>query len=166
VGTDIRSFAEVRGDDGTWSLVGDVFPRDDSDDGDGVPRKSPEPFDWRDYGLFGWLADVRNYSAIKPIHAAKGVPEDLSPELDDPTDNHNYYGHSWLTLAELQVPDYEAEINDRRIEPGADHEETGPPEAGEKMTLREFLGARYFQHLDMLATLGRPTDVRIVFWFH
>jgi hypothetical protein len=33
------------------------------------------------------------------------------------------------------------------------------------MPLRDFLGETYFERLDMLATLGEPWRVRVVFWF-
>lgn len=32
----------------------------------------------RDYGLFSWLADVRNYSNIPALGCEKGVPSDMS----------------------------------------------------------------------------------------
>ena len=51
MGADIHSFAEVR-KDGKWVIVNDV---------DFGTERWPtnSPFDWRGYGMFGFLADVR-----------------------------------------------------------------------------------------------------------
>jgi len=66
MGCDIHSHAERRNADGNWEYLADI-----------------RPFNWRNYGLFGWLADVRNYSAIKPIADGRGVPEDASATVHE-----------------------------------------------------------------------------------
>lgn len=131
MGADIHSFAEVR-KDGKWLRVEEpVF----DDYGD---KKTTEPFRWRSYAVFGFLADVRNYSHCTPISEPKGLPDDseyLNTPLDEPQ-NYSYYGYdngtaytnkgeiecdanyhsmSWLTLKELLDYDYEQKFWDRRI---------------------------------------------------
>ena len=45
------------------------------------------PFDWRSYWLYGWLADVRNYSDVKPIAPARGLPKDMKGYDDYTVEN-------------------------------------------------------------------------------
>lgn len=59
----------------------------------------------RNYALFSWLANVRNYSepAIRPIAEPRGLPDDVSGavrvEFDDlGADGHS---HSWLLASEI-----------------------------------------------------------------
>ena len=59
MGCDIHSHAE-RQENGRWDCL-DV-----------------EAFEDRDYGFFGWLAGVRNYSRLTPIAADRGAPADAS----------------------------------------------------------------------------------------
>jgi hypothetical protein len=152
MGTDIYSFAEVRRD-GRWQYAEGpiVTPIDEY-------HNPNRPFGWRSYIVFGFLADVRNYSDIPPIEPAstRGLPDDLSPEVrakhggDD-----QYYPESWLSLAELLAYDYDREFDDQR------------PFAGDpvRTTVRQRIGELFFQHLDDLGKLGPPDDVRVVFWF-
>ena len=39
-----------------------------------------EAFESRNYGFFGWLAGVRNYSGLVPIAADRWLPKDASAE--------------------------------------------------------------------------------------
>ena len=39
------------------------------------------PFDWRSYGMYGFLAGVRNYSAVQPISEPRGFPEDANSTI-------------------------------------------------------------------------------------
>jgi hypothetical protein len=57
MGTDIRTFAERRIADGTWQEI------------QGIDFLSN-----RVYGMFGFLANVRNYSAVPPITQPRGLP--------------------------------------------------------------------------------------------
>ena len=130
---------------------------------------TPEPFDWRSYERFGFLADVRNYSAVPPITAPRGFPEDASDEVRKDYEGFGLDAHtpSWLSVDELTAFDYEAEIEDRRcsrmmpagyISGG----ETCEPGEGKRMTLREFLGKGFFDDLESLKQAGAE---RVVFWF-
>ena len=102
------------------------------------------PYDQRDYALFAILADVRNgLDEFTPIAEPRGVPDDASPEYRAEVavwsgDGHS---HSWLTLKELQAYDW--------------HKTTCTGESGEFVE----------QVIPMLAELGAPDDVRIVFFF-
>jgi hypothetical protein len=152
MGCDIHSFAERKNAAGEWQWVPGL-----------------EPFGDRSYGTFGWLADVRNYSAIPPIAEQRGFPGDASPEVAEDYDAWGGDAHSpsWLTVAELLSFDYEAVCEDRRTTKqlgpnfwtGAATCEEGE---GARQTYREFLGARFFEDLRALQEAGAE---RIVFWF-
>lgn len=171
MGCDIHSFAEVR-KNGKWEKVGEVFPLDDWDKNYFKKDFGDRPINWRDYSLYGWLADVRNYSCVPAISQPRGIPDDVSPEVaqennDWADDGHS---HSWLSLAELLTVDYEQVFWDRRVTRqeapnfwnGAALANEGE---GKHITLREHLSEGYFRVLETLKTLGSPDDVRIVFWF-
>jgi len=75
-------------------------------------------YDGRNYDLFGMLADVRNgrgFAGIKtgegfkPISLPKGLPDDLSEELENDRDSIEdfYHSHSYLTVEELLAYDWE-----------------------------------------------------------
>lgn len=134
MGADIHSFAEVK-TNGKWVRVEE--PKFD-DYGD---TKTTEPFGWRSYAVFGFLADVRNYSCCEPICETKGLPNDseylnsispyaydrnpmngeVIPENEretvkkDVQEDGNYHSMSWLTLKELLDFDYEQKFWDRRV---------------------------------------------------
>ena len=57
----------------------------------------------RDYHLFSVLANVRNYSDMKPICNPRGLPEDVSDHTKKESDlwNGDGHSHSWFTLKEL-----------------------------------------------------------------
>ena len=153
MGADIHAYAEVLDSDGTWVL---------SDWEDDIHR---------DYGLFGFLADVRNYSHVPTISEPRGLPDDVTEsirtEYESSTD---WFSPSWLSLAELLAFDYGQMFWDRRVE-----KQTGPnswdgaalaePGEGEIISLREFLPAQFFTTLDELSAYGPPETVRLVFWF-
>lgn len=128
-----------------------------------------EAFEGRDYGFFGWLADVRNYSDLTPLAADRGFPADASAEAAKHYDDWSGDAHSasWVSVAELLAVDYDQAIEDRRTT-----KQLGPnfwtgratcePGEGKTQTLREFLGPGFF------AVLKRLQDAkvgRVVFWF-
>lgn len=155
MGSDIHSHVEVRRG-GRWIYEsGGTYA-----DGEG-------PFGWRNYGMFGFLADVRNYSHVPVIAKPRGLPEDVSPETwakyaEDVPDDHDA---SWLTVAELLAYDYDQIFWNRRITKDGNGAALAEEGEGEHVKLREFLGGPYFADLDSLARLGDPADVRVVFWF-
>jgi hypothetical protein len=163
MGCDIHSHVEVRRD-GRWVYEsGEEYTDKDVIEG---------PFGWRDYGLYGFLADVRNHSHSPVIAEPRGVPGDLSPEA-----RHEYnewlddlHHASWLTVAELLAYDYDQVFWDRRVTKqlasgvldGAALADQGE---GRHISLRQFLGNSFFADLVALQSLGKPEDVRVVFWF-
>lgn len=171
MGCDIHSYAEAQ-HNSEWTKAGEVFPLDDFDREWSKKAYTDRPFHWRGYGLFGWLADVRNYSHSPVIVEPRGLPLDISPEVRDEYNGWREDAHScsWLSLAELIEADYDQVFWDRRITrqeaPGMFNGAAlaGAGE-GERRTLREFLGEGYFETIEILKTLGKPEDVRVVFWF-
>lgn len=158
MGCDIHSFAEVKDSFGTWYRVTEsIFT------GNGL---SPEPFGWRSYGMFGFLADVRNVSFIPCITGVqRGWPDDTL-EIQE-WDTHS---DTFVTLNELINFDYEATVEDRRgckqISPGLTDCAADMGEGnGTVITFREFLGQGFFDDIEILKTLGLPDDVRVLMSF-
>ena len=127
--------------------------------------------DYRSYGVFGFLANVRNYSAVTPISEPRGFPEDASRTVRETFDDWGGDAHtpSWLSLKELIDFDYDQPMEDRResrqIAPGLySGAETAEPGQGKPMTYRQFLGKKFFDYLDKLKNSAHPPD-RLVFWF-
>lgn len=151
MGCDIHCHAEQR-DGNRWTRL-----------------RIPEPFDWRSYGLFGFLAGVRNYSEVPVLRLARGFPKDASgPVYDDYTEwAGDAHTPSWLTLKELSDFDYDATFEDRRVTRQVaanawDGGCTAEPGGGEQTTYRKFLGPKFFTELERLKEAGAD---RIVFWF-
>lgn len=171
MGCDIHAYAEYRDQDGDWRKVGDVFPVEDWYREHFGKDKSDAAFDWRHYGMYGFLADVRNYSAVPSLASPRGLPDDVSAEVRAEADDWGVDGHShsWFSVKELTAFDYDQPIEDRRvtreISPGyRDGGCTAEPGGGEVTTWRQFLPSIYFRDLDLLAAIEAP-EVRVVFWF-
>lgn len=159
MGCDIHSFVEIRAE-GQWEHAdGTLFPNAE------YQGEASAPFPYRDYGLFGFLADVRNYSYSPVIAEPRGLPADVSaPVRAEYGDDDWWHSASWLTVAELLGFDYDQVFEDLRSAawPGP---VSVTPGQGERVTLREFLGEGFFERLGELAQLGDPNNVRVVFWF-
>lgn len=147
MGCDIHSTAEKKVS-GQWQVIPDLHP-----------------FDWRSYAMFGFLANVRNYSAVTPISDPRGLPPDAALG-----DEYAYGDHSlsWLSVQELLDFDYDRMTEDRRYM-GPDPRDgfmngalTAEPGDGKAMTYREFLGDAFFEDLQKLKDAGAE---RIVFGF-
>ena len=160
MGCDIHSFAEVKRND-KWEMIEEeIFPFYEGFDGD----NTTEPFYWRSYFMFEFLAGVRNYDGIEPISLPKGFPKDSEylnskSRYDDslPTifqeilyDDY-YHSLSYLTLRELIEYDYNKTYFSKLRQV--------------IFPLKESLGENYFKHLEILKGLGNPDDVRIVIYF-
>lgn len=171
MGCDIHSFVERNDKNTGWEVVTEAIPTTAYDKEKGRLIRS-EPFETRNYGLFGFLADVRNYSYVPPLDEPRGLPIGLSPAVREEYDGWRSDAHSmsWFLLKELLDFDYDATFEDRRCtkqeSPGFWN---GAADAGEgngkKTTYREFLGTEYFTVLEALKTIGKPDEVRVVFWF-
>ena len=116
-----------------------------------------EVFEWRDYGIFGFLADVRNYSDVPPLSSPRGYPEDCGHLVND-----YHHSASWLSVEELRRFDYDATFEDRRTMRDGDGAADAGPGNGEVKTFREFLGKAYFEDLERMVVAGAT---RIVFDF-
>lgn len=141
MGCDIHSFAEKRSKEtGKWELVHDAFTLDEYDRAREKKDKGNEPFDGRNYSVFGFLANVRNYSHCPPIAELKGLPDDSEylnglseyadpynrftgkpiPESERETikreieNDYDYHSKTYLTLRELTDFDYDKTFEDRR----------------------------------------------------
>lgn len=144
--------------------------------GEWVPYKmEPPPFDWRSYRMYGFLADVRNYSEVPPISEARGLPSDITRESKECMDywiGFFDHSHSYLTVKELMEFDYSKVFEDRRISvrvrlpsgasfiDGAALAEKGH---GMQTTYKDFLGEEFFVDLERLSR--EIPDGRIVFCF-
>lgn len=152
MGCDIHIYAEQKNDKGEWELMYDI-----------------EPFSNRQYSIFAWLANVRNYSGLIPISEPMGFPEDASPQV---AADYNAWGcdahtPSWLSVKELLNFNYDAPCEDRRVTV-----KTGPNSwnggatcnqgEGRQTTYRELFGEDFFEDLNKLRAFGAE---RIVFWF-
>lgn len=183
MGCDIHIFAEVKRQ-GKWEKVTDECFTDIYYE----TKKSSCPFDWRSYAMYGFLADVRNYSNCKPISETKGLPLDseylnspskwqgsisygteepvkIDTNYDDIREDWNYHSHSYLTLKELLQVDYEETFWDRRITRGFNGASISEEGEGTMKTYREHLGETFFKNIEELKQLGSPEDVRVIFWF-
>lgn len=171
MGCDIHGFLEIKKDNKWQVFEAEIFVDDTFLTG----RKYAIPFYYRSYGLFGFLANVRNYSCVPCISDLKGLPDDseyLNIKLEKPEDygygykdiaytkkesidkDWNYHSHTYLTLKELLEFDYDQEFVNKR-------KQDKPT-----VTIKEFLGESYFKKLELLKTLdNNPENVRLIIWF-
>lgn len=154
MGCDIHSVVQVF-DGEQWNTVQDrLFEMQQMWMGQ---THTSEPFYVRHYGLFGFLADVRNYSHVPCIAQPRGLPVDWPKDkYGDPLDfgdgNHSF---SWLSLSELLAYDYDQKF-----------EADSGPGNGEIVVLRDFLGTIFFRDIEIMRTLSPdPANVRVVFGF-
>lgn len=182
MGTYIRTCAEIKTAKGWQPIRYGVFPPVSShtcDDNEKPPYS--EPFSFQNYGMFGLFAGERNDSQCQVLAEPRGFPEDISEDAlyhllphvwhlesgwgwgEPPPatvaeriarSEADYGGYSWLNAAELTNFDYDQTFVDQR---------PTPPEI---VTYREFLGELYFEHLEVLKTLSKHDEVRILFYFY
>jgi hypothetical protein len=155
MGCDIHSYAEVRNKEtGKWEKAIAFTTIDDFDKDWYKADVGDNPFNWRSYGMFGFLADVRNYSSVPTIVEPRGIPEDVSDEINSEYEYWGYYSHtaSHIYLREFVEYDYDKKFEDTR-------------DGDAVITVREFLSEMFFQHIEDLKKLGGLDDVRVVFWF-
>jgi len=162
MGCDIHSHIEVR-EGGKWLEKTNCLPPDSFRPD--TPRS--EPFDWRSYSIFAFLAWVRNYDHCEPISEPRGVPDDMSPWVKESyetwdSDGHN---HSWLSLKELLDFDYDKTFWNRRVMKNNNWASLAEEWEGKIISYRDNLMRWYFDELEAMEKLWKPEDVRIVFWF-
>lgn len=151
MGCDIHSFIEVF-EAGEWNYYGENFT------------------DGRSYGIFGFLADVRNYSEVPVLSPRKGFPKDICPFTEQQFADGEIHSKSYLTLKELLDFDYDQEFEDVRCTVQASKNcwsgaGKSKPGQGKKTTVREFLGGWFFRELENMKNVGPPDKVRMVFGF-
>lgn len=132
-----------------------------------------EPFGWRSYRVFSFLAGVRNYSGVTPISEPRGLPDDVQyPDGEDADWFFGDHSFSWLSVDELEAFNYDAMMVDRRATEhyfrddgsyaGSDGSRANAPNVGRAMPWREFLGEDFFHDLAELRRIGAD---RVVFGF-
>jgi hypothetical protein len=114
MGCDIHAIAEVR-KDGKWEAVGDAFPLAKYEQELSKKTHCNEPFYWRSYRIFGFLANVRNYSQSPCIQEPTyAIPKDCSQEAHDMFERDYYHSVTFLTARQLLEYDYDQRFEDRR----------------------------------------------------
>lgn len=137
---------------------------------------SHQPFAEQNYGLFAFLADVRNYACLPVLSQPRGLPAVEKPqdsegwgaiwEFNRPTDWPDHEGHyskTWYLVSELLNFDYDAQFENRRNENCGD--EPLPVGSGKITTIREYIGPKFFEDLETLRLLGEPDKTRVVISF-
>lgn len=151
MGCDIHCYAEVL-KNGIWKKVGDVFPASQWEMDYYHKELSDRPIRERNYAWFGFLANVRNTYDLPTVAKQRDIPNNVSKEVCELNKEFGDDGHShsWLLLSELLAFDYDKTVRLRNQE---------------AYTLRAIFEPEWFEILDRLSALGKPTNVRIVFWF-
>lgn len=129
--TDIFAYSESKNADGSYSCL---------------QHHQEKPLGARNYAVFAFIADVRNYDEITPILARRGFPNDASAPVAERYRHSSGRSASHLTIDQLLAVDYSTLV------------QTGE---GEK-TLAEYLGPEF---LDCLQKLKAEGADRVVFWF-
>lgn len=109
MGTDINCYGERRTKDGTWEALGPftekVYHYDEEEPVTAFYQEyNTGPYSERNYRLFAYLADVRNwYGDITPWDNPRGIPDDLSWNVQRCVDAWGDigYSHSYYYLNEL-----------------------------------------------------------------
>lgn len=133
--TTANTLTEVKEDNGDWSI------------------HDFSPFITQRYGVFAFLANVRNDFLLTPVSFHKGLPEGRSKA-------HVY-------LSALLGFNYEQQLEDRRNywRRGPDWKDSVAPGEGSLTTYSELLGPGFFEDLDVLKNIGEPDRVHVVLAF-
>lgn len=166
MGCDIFEYFEVY-QNGRWERL-EVLPTipnwDDLPPAQEVAYWSLPLYLDRDYRLFAILANVRNYNGIQPIALPRGLPEDLSPEVQADWNADNA-SPSWFLLQELLDFDWDQPL--KGISP-ADTQAAKWQEQGWKTYRDALQGNRFFEQglLELQKHVSDPRLLRMVFWFY
>ena len=148
--------------------------------------------EWQSYGLFAWLANVRNNEhQIVPLSMPRGFPEDLKKKIKQQEEEEHSLGFggydsynppqdsltrsifgdacyevhsiSWFSIEELLAVDYDQIVEDRRNYDFHYHgSDPLPIGQGNKETLRDFIGKTFIKDLQSFKEAGAD---RILFCF-
>jgi hypothetical protein len=139
MGADIWTYTEQCHPDGTWQ-----YHEWDSH----APRRGP--FDRRQYTTFGVLAGIReDQHGITPIFPRRGLPDDISPHVQDEWNPELFHTPTWVTVVELVAVDYDQQV----------------PTFDGQRTLRSLVCEDFFVDLHRLKRLDDVLPTRVVFWF-
>ena len=153
MGCDIHSAVEVF-DVEKWNWIRDIkFPLYESE------RFTNEPFAWRHYNMFCFLADIYCKSSIlEHLSSYRGLPIDLSSELNQGEFSFNSnlwlgeFGYGYLLLNEILVFDYDKPYPETTF--------------ADAKTYRDMLGEDFFRDIEIMKQLNsESTKIRIVFGF-
>lgn len=162
MGCDIHSQVELYRD-GAWvPFTERIFPMQMVWGGN---THSQEPFDVRNYGMFGFLANVRDYSHVPPLSDPRGLPDDANADWKSRREDGYYHSFSWFLLSELLAFDYDSTFEDLRYFDGRSGAAIHEPGSGEIVTFRKFLGDPFFRDLEIMKGLGDPTLTRVLICF-
>jgi hypothetical protein len=159
MGCDIFSWVEAYDPQtNKWKVVRNAFPASDLEKSLYQTDFVSAPFRDRNYGLFGFLADKRNFACCEPLAQPRGLPADCDLEggcavmnesngvpnepIGEIELSDSFNTHSWVLLKELLDFDYER-----------------------GQTYRELLSPEFLETLQIMKELGQPDQVRVVFCF-
>lgn len=170
MGCDIVSWAEVYlREVERWEAAVNAFPADPFEKEHDHVEFVSAPFRRRHYGLFDFLAGVRNYARCEPLAQPRGLPPECDAAGGCRVNNidslDDFHSHSWFLVSELLAFDYDRQFWNRRIHRGKDGAALAQEGEGIHQTYREFLGPAYMNTLESLNCLGKPEQVRVVFCF-
>lgn len=158
MGCDIHSYVETKDNEGRWQMV-QTFSHCVWDSQVLSPT---EPYQGRDYQLFGWLTGgtVRDAGQHDGLEAPRGVPKDMSSGITSVYENQAEWVHSasYATLAEI------------REAIGRTPKKVVDSWAGERVKSHVRSAAKRFADgVDFLGHscgfFGDDCDIRVVFWF-
>ena len=168
MGTSITTQLQIQTADG-WEDTYDAFFSH-------YDEETCSPFSEQNYGLFAFLADVRNYACIPVLSQPRGFPpaktrtynEGLGSlwEFNRRTDWPEHEGNScatWFLVSELLAYDYDTVFENRRNSDSRD--EPVPVGCGDLTTVREYIGPKFFEDLEVMRQLGDPEKTRVIISF-
>ncbi|WDM20733.1 hypothetical protein [Paenibacillus polymyxa] len=137
-----------------WNVNPDyyLYPEDKT-----AKLKPSDPYEFycgdRNYDLFSILSNTRNDHNLKFISLPRGLPVDISPELNEiASDNkEDFYDHSWLLLKDL--------INFKW------DENYYCDQFMEYRNIMDTCSGFINETIPKLSKLGDAEDVRVIFWF-
>lgn len=162
MGTSVSTLTEVNIANSDWSI--DPF----------------SPFQVQNYGVFAFLANVRNNFMLAPVSYHPGLPdghesiEQIINMLGDKGFVSRYpygilegYFQVHVYLSDLVKFNYDQQFEDRRNYAcwPPDFKDSVEPGDGVITTYRELLGEKYFDDLNSLKNISRQGDVRIILAF-
>ncbi|EGE2353457.1 hypothetical protein DL738_11430 [Escherichia coli] len=164
MGTSITTQIQIQSCDGWEDVYDQIFTR--------YNEATSCPFAEQNYAQFAFLADVRNHACIPVLRKPRGLPAvnkkpatlgwefNSRPDWPEHEDNHSA---TWFLVSELLDYDYETVFENRRDDNNS--YTPLPIGCGELMTIRECIGPKFFEDLEILRQLGNPVKTRVIISF-